>query len=199
MWQRGRVTYCGHGPPGCGASITTRHHLPDSCSNMEETIIHTFFHCHIVRLLCKLHESYMVCLLNGKFLVLIANCVRSNAVQNTTCFSAYSALWESGFGQCNRMDSKKASLFHFQHWWHFINTKLRLKFCLRSKYSLCWSMTKSGWKLHICVVWKVLNFCKRLQAKKDLGSLEGSVFAFILKKRFNLARAWLLIGLILFF
>ena len=38
------------------------------CGDLEETISHTFFHCPVVRPLCKLLEGYMVRILNGKFL-----------------------------------------------------------------------------------------------------------------------------------
>ena len=50
------------------------------CGDLEETISHTFFHCPVVRPLCKLLEGYMVCILNGKFFVLEASSVCSNVV-----------------------------------------------------------------------------------------------------------------------
>ena len=50
------------------------------CGDLEETISHTFFHCPVVRPLCKLLEGYMVRILNGKFFVLEASSVCSNVV-----------------------------------------------------------------------------------------------------------------------
>ena len=50
------------------------------CGDLEETIGHAFFHCPVVRPLCKLLEGYMVRILNGKFLVLEASSVCSNVV-----------------------------------------------------------------------------------------------------------------------
>ena len=66
------------------------------CGDLE-TIGHAFFHCPVVRPLCKLLEGYMVRILNGKFFVLEASSVCSNVVpklnrQDIMCFSAYSAL-----------------------------------------------------------------------------------------------------------
>ena len=49
----------------------------DRCGDLEETIGHTFFHCPVVRPLCKLLEGYMVRILNGKFFVLEASSVCS--------------------------------------------------------------------------------------------------------------------------
>ena len=47
------------------------------CGDLEETISHAFFHCPVVRPLCKLLEGYMVRILNGKFFVLEAQfCVQ---------------------------------------------------------------------------------------------------------------------------
>ena len=50
------------------------------CGDLEETIGHVFFHCPVVRPLCKLLEGYMVRILNGKFFVLEASSVCSNVV-----------------------------------------------------------------------------------------------------------------------
>ena len=50
------------------------------CGDLEETIGHAFFHCPVVRPLCKLLEGYMVRILNGKFFVLEASSVCSNVV-----------------------------------------------------------------------------------------------------------------------
>ena len=50
------------------------------CGDLEESIDHAFFHCPVVRPLCKILEGYMVRILNGKFLVLEASSVRSNVV-----------------------------------------------------------------------------------------------------------------------
>ena len=50
------------------------------CGDLEETISHAFFHCPVVRPLCKLLEGYMVRILNGKFFVLEASSVCSNVV-----------------------------------------------------------------------------------------------------------------------
>ena len=50
------------------------------CSALEETIVHAFFHCPVVQLLCKLLEGFMVYILNGKFFVLEASSVCSNVV-----------------------------------------------------------------------------------------------------------------------
>ena len=50
------------------------------CGDLEETIGHAFFHCPVVRPLCKLLEGYMVCILNGNFFVLEASSVCSNVV-----------------------------------------------------------------------------------------------------------------------
>ena len=50
------------------------------CGYLEETIGHAFFHCPVVRPLCKLLEGYMVRILNGKFFVLEASSVCSNVV-----------------------------------------------------------------------------------------------------------------------
>ena len=50
------------------------------CGAWEESIDHAFFHCPVVRPLCKLLEGYMVRILNGKFFVLEASSVCSNVV-----------------------------------------------------------------------------------------------------------------------
>ena len=50
------------------------------CGDLEETISHAFFHCPVVRPLCKLLEGYMVRILDGKFFVLEASSVCSNVV-----------------------------------------------------------------------------------------------------------------------
>ena len=60
------------------------------CGDMEESIKHAFFHYSVVRLLCKLLEGYMVCILNGRFFILEASSVCSNMVlslknRNTMC------------------------------------------------------------------------------------------------------------------
>ena len=50
------------------------------CGDLEEAIGHAFFHCPVVRPLCKLPEGYMVRILNGKFFVLESSSVCSNVV-----------------------------------------------------------------------------------------------------------------------
>ena len=50
------------------------------CGDMKESIEYAFFHCPVVRLLCKLLEGYMVRTLNGRFFVLEASSVCSNVV-----------------------------------------------------------------------------------------------------------------------
>ena len=50
------------------------------CGDLEETMSDAFFHCPVVRPLCKLLEGYMVRILNGKFFVLEASSVCSNVV-----------------------------------------------------------------------------------------------------------------------
>lgn len=50
------------------------------CIEWEETIEHCFFHCSVLRPLCRLIEDLMVRMLYGKFFVLEANYTCSNVV-----------------------------------------------------------------------------------------------------------------------
>ena len=50
------------------------------CGDLEESIEHAFFHCPVVRPLCKLLAGYMVHILNGRFFVQKASSVCSNVV-----------------------------------------------------------------------------------------------------------------------
>ena len=45
------------------------------CSDMEQSILYAFFHCPVVRPLCKFLEGFMVRVLNGKVFVLEASSV----------------------------------------------------------------------------------------------------------------------------
>ena len=119
------------------------------CGDLEETISHAFFHCPVVRPLCKLLEGYMVRILNGKFFVLEASSVCSNVVPRLNRQEHYVFLCLLGVMRVVMWTTRKkelyeTSLFLLRPWWHFTNTKSKSKSGLRERDSLRWSLAKGG-------------------------------------------------------
>ena len=105
VWRERKVSFCGLGSLGWGASIMMRLPSPGwssrmpsgsardclqcnwqfrpecaQCSALEESTEHAFFHSSVLRPLCKLLEGFMVRILSGKFFVLEVSCVCSDVV-----------------------------------------------------------------------------------------------------------------------
>ena len=106
------------------------------CNVLEKSIAHAFFHCPVLSLLCKLLESYPVRVRNRKFFVLETCSASSNVVLSLN-------------------GSEHSVFLCLLGIMSFTNTKSWLRFCFREKDSLLWGLAKGGWKLRVCVAWKV--------------------------------------------
>lgn len=107
--------------PGWYASTMRRHHSPGWCCNgpsvltrcigqsrfspecvrCAESIDHPLFHWSVVHALCNLIDIYMVCILDGQFLLQeCANITEKN--MSSMCYCAYLTLYEAWIGWRNR-------------------------------------------------------------------------------------------------
>ena len=84
------------------------------CGDLEESIDHAFFHCPVVRPLCKLLEGYMVRMLNGKFFVLEASSVCSNVVPRLNRQKHYVFLCLLGIMRVVIWTTRKKELYEYE-------------------------------------------------------------------------------------
>ena len=76
--------------------------------------------------LCKLLEGYMVRILNGKFFVLEASSVCSNVVPRLSV-SLLTRVMRVVIWTTRKKELCEDESFSSQTWWHFSNTKLKVK------------------------------------------------------------------------
>ena len=156
VWRRWRVAWCGLGPPGWGVSITTRLPSPGWSSGMPSGSARNCFQRNRLfrqsavgaviwrslltmpsftarscgRCASFLKATWFASSIESssswKPVLCAAMWYRSWTDRNIMCFSAYSVLCMSWFGQREWRNSTRVSLFLLRPWCSFLSTKSKL-------------------------------------------------------------------------